>query len=628
VRSNAVYPAGMKWTNPSGKSQHQQLWTGASALGASAKEFTFTNLNDFEVEFYQSVPLPQSPEISLDRAVSVLLTKNLSASVAELQEKYSCESPDIFFKVSARLASEDGEIDVVKAGVECEAEVLEKETFVDGVKNLFGFGKKDQEPIADGEDTSASSSETSTAGTETATGSSSSSPSLSSSEATESSEAATTDSQKKVPTRKLIVIPVTFELKKAGIPQLSKAAVTDLKDRLKAFEASDQGRRLREETLNQLEGYTYKVRDLLDNEKFLACATASEKADLEKKNKAASEWLYGKGADAPQKDLKAKISELQAAVNPIVFRMDEGETRPALVTELQKALKESREYIQTQKKQIEEYDAFHASVSRKASPSSSVDAESASPVADDESSTSTQTTNSLGVTPAPTPESDFAGLEDEEPVVPDIPEHLQQKGGLKMEDVLKERGPVPPMYMLEDLKEVELVEAATSAWLKEMLAKQEKLGVTDDPVLNSKELTDRREKLSKAGLDLAMKGVANFNKRTKSESANGSSKTKSSKTKKPKSSKTKKGGPPGAHTIELKPKADGTFDDDEIAEMLRQYGVEKEYREARGDGDAEEAAAKAKEAGQSAEGGEVPEGIKLGEAKSDFKAGGVKHEEL
>jgi hypoxia up-regulated 1 len=614
VKNIAAYPAGMKWVNPSGKAQHQQLWTATSALGASAKELTFTNLNDFDIEFYQSVPSPQSAEVTLDRETSILTTKNLSASATELQEKYSCEPQDIHLKISARLASENGEVEVVKASVECEGEVLEKEGFVDGVKNLFGFGKKDQQPLKDGEEDSASSSESSAPDAESSTTafSASSASSVTSSSASAAPSDPATDTPK-VPTRKTVVVPVGFELKKSGIPQLTKAAIADLKARLKEFEASDKERRLREETLNQLEGFTYKVRDFLDNEKFMACATAAEKAALEKKNKAASEWLYGEGADAAQKALKAKLKGLQDAVDPIKSRMEEADKRPELIKELQNALKESREFMKTQRKQIEEYDAFHASVSGKSTTSSSIASESPSPAAEEESS-ATQTTDSLGVTPAPTPESDFAGLEDEEPFEPEVPERLQQKGGLKMEDVLKERGPVPPMYASEDLKEVEDLEVVISAWLEEKLAAQEKLGATDDPVLRIRDLTERREKLSKAGLDLAMKGVANFNKRTQSESADGS-KTKSSKTKKPKSSKTKKGGPPGAQTIELKPKADGTFDDDEIAEMLRQYGVEKEYNEARGKGGKGET-------------GEGAEGAKFGEAKTGFTADGVKHEEL
>lgn len=70
--------------------------------------------------------------------------KNLIVIVVVFKEKYLfCEDVEIFFCVGLKLNGDNGEVEVVKVLVECEVEV--KEGFVDGVKNFFGFGKKDQE---------------------------------------------------------------------------------------------------------------------------------------------------------------------------------------------------------------------------------------------------------------------------------------------------------------------------------------------------------------------------------------------------------------------------------------------------------------------------------------------------
>src|SRR5690606_292050 len=106
-----------------------------------AKEFTFTEENDFVTTFYQQV----GDEY---RDVKSFTTKNLTATVAAVKETYpSCVDSGIFFRVGAKLSAENGEVQIVKAAVECEAEA--KEGLMDGVKNLFGFGKKDQEPLKD-----------------------------------------------------------------------------------------------------------------------------------------------------------------------------------------------------------------------------------------------------------------------------------------------------------------------------------------------------------------------------------------------------------------------------------------------------------------------------------------------
>ncbi|KAK2027408.1 actin-like ATPase domain-containing protein [Colletotrichum zoysiae] len=477
ISEGTNYPSGMKWNNNKNKLQHQRLWSAVSPQGGAPKEVTFNNHEDFDVTFYQQVG-------SVEQDTKVLATKNLTASVAELKEKYSCVDSDIYFKVGVKLSAENGEVEVTKATVECEAEAPEKEGFVDGVKNLFGFGKKDQKPLGEEDaDSSTDAPESSTtASTKTEATSASSSP--------VPSEAGA-DGKEPVKKKELVTINVDYTLEKAGRPELSREELIKSKDRLKSFETSDKARRMREEALNQLEGFTYKVRDLLDNEAFLAASTPEERATLEKKNSEASDWLYEGGADATREELKKRYKELHEPVTKIQKRGEEAEKRPELVKSLKEALNSTQSFISTIQKQLDEYDAWHASAG-----------------------SSTETASA-------TPSSDFDDLEDDD--------------GSKertMDDVVKEKGPVPPLYKREDVEVVEDVYVSTTKWLKEMEAKQDALAATEDPVLLVKDLQAKRDKLDKAGMDLALKGVKNFEGKTKKASS------KSTKPKKTKSTAT------------------------------------------------------------------------------------------
>lgn len=482
----ASYPVGMKWKTDQDKPQQQRLWTERSLIGAAPKEVTFANHENFEVQFYQQVP---SAEGVVERDIKVLTTKNLTASVASLVVEKGCVKPDIHFKVQLRLNHIDGEVEVVKAGVECEAEDVEKEGIMDGVKNLFGFGKnKDQQPLADGEESVESvEAESTTVSTETATTSSEESSTISTS--TESAEAA---EGSPIPKKTvLVVIPVDYTLEKAGIPELPRTEITKAKGRLKAFESSDQSRRLREEALNQLEGFTYRIRDLLESESFVEASTEKERQTLEKKAGDASEWLYDDGADAPRDQLKARLTELKSLVSPVEKRIEESEKRPALVKSLKEALSQTDVFIETIKQKIAEAEAFSSSTP-------------------DPSSTVTQ---------APSADGDFDELEDDTTT------------STTSTATVEDRGPVPPLYTVDDLKEITDLSKSTLEWLEEKLAEQEKLPSTANPILLVKDITERTKKLEKVGMDLAMKTAKNFEKDQKKKKS--SSSKKSTKTKKP-----------------------------------------------------------------------------------------------
>ncbi|KAK0613330.1 Hsp70 protein-domain-containing protein [Immersiella caudata] len=547
VYEGAAYPAGMRWKSDDGKPKHQRLWTAASHLGAPAKEVTFPNREDFSVDFYQLVP---GSEGAVEANTKVLTTINLTATVAELADKYNCDKADMRLKVNLRLASENGEVEVAKAAIECEAEEPEKEGIIDGVKNLFGFGnKKDQQPLKDGEASTEDADATSSEATESSTTSTKTSTKSAKSSATSSAEAlASADAKADTKKKQLIVIPVKFTVAKTGIPQLSKEDLQTIKDRLKAFEASDKARRAREEALNQLEAFTYKVRDLVENEAFIGASTVAERETLEQKTNDASDWLYGDGADAPKEELRARLKELQAIVNPIQKRIDESAKRPELVKNLKEALESTKNFAAEMHGKIKEHEEFLAV---KAAASSVID------------SSSTEPSESSTTTAAPT--GDFDGLEDEPAV-----KTVTKVEGMAALD--KELGPVPPLYTVEDLKESEELYVSISTWLEEKVAAQDKLSATDDPVLLSKDLTERREKLDKVGMDLAMKGVRNFEKRKKADEKT------STKTKKAKPSKSK-GAPKSGSTLKLKPDENGKMpSQEELDEMIKEFMKEQEAK--------------------------------------------------
>lgn len=541
----AGYNMGIKYLDGNEKEKSQGIWYPTSSLGAAPKEVAFDNREDFSVTFFQDF---QDAE-TLASNTKVLTTKNLTASVAELKDKYSCTDESITLKATMRLMAENGEVHVTKVAVQCEAEEPEAEGFVDGVKNLFGFGgkAKDQKVLKDDENAEVSS--------ESAEGAEANTSSEETTSTTTTDAAASESAEPKEKPKKLITINVGFTLEKDGVPSLSKSDMSNLKNRLRAFANSDKARQLREAALNELEGYTYKVRDFLDTESFIGASTEEERAELEKKSRETSDWLYEDGTDAPQGELKKKLKELQDIVDPILARGFEAAERPALVDGLRDALKQSAEFVANIKEKINERAAWEAEQEAK----SSVEAAA--------SEVSTTTT----AAPKAEESGEFAGLEDDEPAATTT---------VTEEDVMADRGPVPPLYTLEDLEELEGLTQTISKWLEDLVAQQAALPATTDPVLLVKDLKAKREHLDKMGMELAMKSVRNFEKKQKAKSKTESStKTKKAKaTKKQETEEAKKSGE-GIRIeneegyIKLNP--DGKMPTDEELEAILKMAQEK-----------------------------------------------------
>ena len=497
----AVYAAGIKWTNIYEKPQHQRLWQPTSFLGAE-KQYAFKNQKEFTIDFYQHVPSSEnvSPG-SAEKELLTLTSQNLTESVARLKDKFGCTDGDINTRLTTRLSPVNGEVEIIKFVVDCEVDMSEeKESMVDSVKGLFGFGKKDQAPLAeDAGETETVTESTST--TETSSFSSSTSSTSSSASAKESKDAKDAKEAKPKQTKRLEVIPIKYTTELKGLPQIPVADIKRMKDRLQSFDDADRSQRFREESLNQLEGFTYKVRDLLDRPDFIAASTEEERAGLEAKSKAASEWIYSGGADASREELKAKLKEMKDSVTAIEFRMEEAISRPEKIKALQEALEQTKQVIIGITGQIDNDTKAHESFS---------------------SSKSAAATAST--TAAPT-SNEFEGLEDEEAT--------ETTSAPVEEETLD-----PPVYQKGDLIKPQASFDSISAWLTEKLAEQEKLSETADPVLLTKDLVAKAKELTDMHVDLIMKSMKQPYKAKRPTTKPKKTKPKKTSTKKVKGSKT------------------------------------------------------------------------------------------
>ena len=447
---SAGYAVGLKWS-AEGKERQQKLFVPTSQVGAE-KQVPFKVTEDFSFRLYEQI-LGASGELT-DHPVLNVRTKNMTASVEQLVEKFSCVKGDINTNFVIRLSPIDGLPEVVKGSVSCET-TTQKGGVVDGVKDFFGFGSKkgEQEPLKDDKEGESVTTASSVEGTPT-----------SSPKESKSSESSTAEAVKETKKR-TETIYISFSTEAVGLPPPSTEQLQRIKDRLMAFDSSDKSRLRREEALNTLEAFTYKARDLLDDEGFVAASTESERNEIEEQFKGASEWLYGDGADATQEALKERLDGLHGLVDPIKKRKEEASSRPASVKALQEALNQTKAMVSVVKQQRE--------------------AQSMSAEASSSSAASAAAESSSQTTAAPSSTDDgFGDLDDE----PNTPSSTTTTATPDLPPILS--------YSDEELKEITDAQDSVQAWLEEKLAAQEKLSPTESPVLLSSELIAKSKELN------------------------------------------------------------------------------------------------------------------------------------
>ncbi|KAF5016837.1 hypothetical protein F66182_11353, partial [Fusarium sp. NRRL 66182] len=283
-------------------------------------------------------------------------------------------------------------------------------------------------------------------------------------------------------------------------------------------------------------------------EAFIAASTEAERTKLADLSSETSDWLYADGAEATKDVLKSKLKTLKDLVAPIQKRVEETEKRPELIAGLKDALDKTSDFVDKVKEQIAKYENWHKSASESASASSSIE------------SSSTETA-------AEKPSGDFDGLEDEDTAAT----------ARKMEDVVKEKGPVPPVYTLEDLKDVIDVHKSTQDWLSELEPKQAKLTPVEDPVLLAKDLKAKRDKLEKAGIEVAVKAARKMEEMNKQAKKAAKEAKKSAKSKKTKTTSAD----PWQETLNFNPAdyiKDGKIDEEKFEQLVKELNGEDDKK--------------------------------------------------
>ncbi|MCJ1326986.1 lumenal Hsp70 protein [Thelotrema lepadinum] len=466
-----IMPVTLSWVSD-GKERQQKLFVPTSAAG-SEKQIPLRFLDDFSFSLSQQV----SDGVDSIRAVPLtrVQSKNLTDSVKELTNKYGCEPADITTQFKIRLSPVDALPEVTHGSVSCE--VLDKKGVVDNVKGYFGFGSKKEGSESSETETEAAEADMDPPGT------------------APSQDAKATDAEKKEkkdkaepPETKKVTIYVGFTKDVLSTSSASETELKSIKDRMKAFDTSDKNRKRREEALNTLEGYTYRVRDMFDNQDFVAVSTAKQRSELESKNMATSEWLYGDGANARTSEFKKRLKELEDLVDPIQARRKEAHERPELIDKLRKSIEQTRGLVSAIKDTVEQASSAAAISSSSAESAASEAAASPTPVVDELDELDDQPVASPSPSTAPIPEA--------------------------------------PFWSAEELAPLTAIYEAAEKWLEEKLAAQEKLLPYEDSVLTAKDLTAKAEEVEKIMQDALWKRM-NANKKAKSSSSKSKSKAKS-----------------------------------------------------------------------------------------------------
>ncbi|KAI5818881.1 Hsp70 protein-domain-containing protein [Pyronema omphalodes] len=309
----------------------------AGSAPSAETAVTFPHKTDFDFDLGYNLATDAEP-----RPLAAIKATNVTISVQKLKEDYGCVDSGISTKFNIEINKKDG-IPATTAGwVECEIEVLEtpeKKGIVDNMKKAFGFGKdKDSK---DSKDSSASADSSS---------SSSSASSESSSSSTTSAAPEPTPSLVK----KTMKIPLAFTSTHTGIPRLSATHKETLIQEIKAFDTFDANRRAVEEARNELEAFTYKARELLYEDDFIAASTDATREQLEGLIDEAGEWLYGDGYLAPLADVTAKLKSLTDIQKPILKRRAESKKRPELIKSFRDTIANGRTILAAMKPQAKD----------------------------------------------------------------------------------------------------------------------------------------------------------------------------------------------------------------------------------------------------------------------------------
>ncbi|KAI9463516.1 Hsp70 protein-domain-containing protein [Russula earlei] len=285
------YLAEAKSTDASGASP-RTITSLAFAKGSrtgTRKTLTFRRKNDFSLAFsYKEPPGSEVPVELLDVRIS-----GVAEVLANITE---AGGVDPVIKATI-LFSDSGFVSVPEAIAFAE---IKDDSLAGKLKGLFGDGSS-----------SAEDGSTSTVD-----------PSVSSS----APKAAKTPA-----TPKDLTIPLNVTVKFPSVAPMGLEQKREARQRLIKMEAEEASIAAREEQRNILEGYMYKIRDLLESDSqhpFVRHSQESERRALSRELKDVSSWFHSRADDAQTKDFVEKRTSLEALERPIVHRIKELEEFP------------------------------------------------------------------------------------------------------------------------------------------------------------------------------------------------------------------------------------------------------------------------------------------------------------
>ncbi|KAH9031931.1 heat shock protein 70 family [Lactarius pseudohatsudake] len=255
------------------------------------KTVTFRRKSDFSLAFsYKEPPSSDFPADLLDARIS-----GVAEALANITEAGGI---DPIIKATI-LFSESGFVSVPEAVAYAE---LKDDSIAGKLKGLFG-------------DPSAEDGSTSTADADASSTSTSVAP----------------KATKPAATPKDITIPLNVTVKFTSVAPMGLEQKREARQRLIKMEAEEAAIAAREDQRNILEGYMYKLRDLLDSDSqhtFVKYSQDSERRAIGRQLKEVSNWFNTHADEAQTKDFIEKRTSLETLERPIVHRVKEIEEFP------------------------------------------------------------------------------------------------------------------------------------------------------------------------------------------------------------------------------------------------------------------------------------------------------------
>ncbi|GJE92876.1 HSP70-domain-containing protein [Phanerochaete sordida] len=292
----------------------------AGSKHTSKKTFSVRHKDDFVLHVnYKGTPVPGYPTDLLEVHV-----KGISEAVQNLTEAGAVDPI-----VKATLAvSESGFVSVPNAVVYGE---IKDDTITGKLKGLFGGASSSTETEEETE--TAARPDPSAANNETA---------------------AEKEEKKEKPAPK-DTIPLELEVKMPSLAPMTVAEKRTARDRLRAIDLAEGAKRRHEEARNTLEGYLYRVRDLLEEKgetPFRKCSKEQERSALGEKLDETFAWLAEHGEDASTSELIERRSALEKLEYPVVHRYKEIEEFPVALNNSQKWNWSTRLFLTDAKTQL------------------------------------------------------------------------------------------------------------------------------------------------------------------------------------------------------------------------------------------------------------------------------------